>query len=287
MTRIVRFLARARGFVCGLSCCLVLLQGGAALAEASAGTIRPLLRPAGAAVQPAEAQPAASAARPTPRPAHPLAGLQKAALVSTPAQQAGQPHPKARPAGFAKLFRGNKGGFSRKGAVCGVNAIKGSRQQSFGNPGKGCGIADPVQVTSVSGVRLSQPALMDCTTAKALNRWVREGIKPAFAAKGEAVVELKVAAHYVCRTRNHRAGARLSEHSKGRAVDISAFRLESGPEVSVLRGWKGHVWSKALRKVHASACGPFGTVLGPGSDGYHEDHFHVDTARHRSGPYCR
>jgi len=39
--------------------------------------------------------------------------------------------------------------------------------------------------------------------------------------------------------------------------------------------------------MHRAACGPFGTVLGPNADRFHQDHFHFDTARHRSGPYCR
>jgi hypothetical protein len=35
-----------------------------------------------------------------------------------------------------------------------------------------------------------------------------------------------------------------------------------------------------LRK---SVCARFTTVLGPGSDGYHEDHVHVDLAERRGG----
>jgi hypothetical protein len=27
--------------------------------------------------------------------------------------------------------------------------------------------------------------------------------------------------------------------------------------------------------------------LGPGSDGFHEDHLHYDVARHGGGAYCR
>ncbi|MFY9319919.1 extensin family protein, partial [Lentibacter algarum] len=44
---------------------------------------------------------------------------------------------------------------------------------------------------------------------------------------------------------------------------------------------------KAIRAAHKAACGPFGTTLGPGSDGYHEDHLHFDTARYSGGPYCK
>ena len=41
-----------------------------------------------------------------------------------------------------------------------------------------------------------------------------------------------------------------------------------------------------MRAAHRAACGIFGTTLGPGSDGYHEDHLHFDTVS-RGSPYCR
>jgi len=34
--------------------------------------------------------------------------------------------------------------------------------------------------------------------------------------------------------------------------------------------------------MRASACDRFATVLGPGSDGYHESHIHVDLAERRN-----
>jgi len=39
----------------------------------------------------------------------------------------------------------------------------------------------------------------------------------------------------------------------------------------------------ARRALKASACAHFGTVLGPGSDGYHENHLHVDVIPRRPG----
>jgi len=57
--------------------------------------------------------------------------------------------------------------------------------------------------------------------------------------------------------------------------------------MSVLRDFRSGPFSAALKAMHRAACGIFGTTLGPGSDRYHENHFHYDTARHRSGPYCR
>ena len=58
--------------------------------------------------------------------------------------------------------------------------------------------------------------------------------------------------------------------------------VASGKVIRVLGGF-----DKTMRKAHKGACGIFGTTLGPGSDGYHEDHLHFDTAAHRSGAYCR
>jgi hypothetical protein len=99
---------------------------------------------------------------------------------------------------------------------------------------------------------------------------------------------IKVAAHYSCRTRNNKKGAKLSEHGKGNAIDISAITLKNGATMTVLRGWNEKVQKKPLRQMHAAACGPFTTVLGPNADRYHKDHFHFDVASHRGGgKYCR
>jgi hypothetical protein len=127
---------------------------------------------------------------------------------------------------------------------------------------------------------------MHCDLAKSLNRWVSKDVEKAFG-RGNKVVSLRVAAHYACRSRNNRPGARISEHGKARAIDISGFTLEDGQTVTVLEGWKKRQTRKKLRKIWKAACGPFGTVLGPDADRYHQDHFHLDMARHRGGAYCR
>lgn len=246
---------------------------GDAWAEA-APLPRPRRRPDAPA---AEAAPARSlgaaflaALRPEPRPR----GLARRAA---PEPEAAEPAAVIRPApGTGPLV-------SRRGSVCGVPGIKGETIAPIVGRVRGCGVANPVRITSVDGVALSQPAIMDCDTAKALNAWVQRGLQPAF---GGQVTRLQVAGHYVCRTRNHKRGARLSEHSRGKAIDISGLTLANGQTLSILRDWRGRQ-GKALKAAHRAACGPFGTTLGPGSDGMHEDHLHFDTARHRNGPYCR
>lgn len=278
-----------------------------ALGDAPQTSVRPM--PRGGAVQsqplalpsPAtgtEATPV-STIRPRPRPAAPetVPALQPgvnlpadAGAESAAAPRRGGLFGLLRPAPRPKIKAGPEPATAKrkdrsraetaKGSVCGVAAIKGEKVARITSKVQGCGVEDPVRITSVSGVRLSQPATLDCDTAIALNRWVEGVLQPAFGRN--KVAELKIAAHYICRPRNNKRGAKVSEHGRGKAVDVSGFVLESGKELSILRDY-----NRTIAKAHRGACGIFGTTLGPGSDGYHEDHLHFDTARHGNGPYCR
>ncbi|MGX9355385.1 extensin family protein [Roseobacteraceae bacterium S113] len=174
----------------------------------------------------------------------------------------------------------------RAGNLAGVRGVQGENAGRVPGNG-GCGIAQAYRVTHVSGIRLSTAALMDAGTVKALKRWVDKGLKPAVGTMGGGVASIRVVAHYACRTRNSQPGARLSEHAKGRAIDIAGFTLRDGSKITVLTDWSGGSKGRALRQMHRSACGPFGTVLGPEANRFHRDHFHFDTARYRSGSYCR
>ena len=215
-----------------------------------------------------------------------------------PAQSAAQEAAKERPgllASLRPLFRSDavaregreQQRLRRQGAVCGDLAIQGEAIGRVSGNLRGCVIENAVRVREVSGIGLSQRAVMDCQTADALKTWMDRTAKPALSRKGGGLQSVRVAAHYACRTRNNQKGARLSEHGKGRAIDISAFRLRDGTEVSVLDGWNARRYSKAMRQMHKGACGPFGTVLGPEANRFHRDHFHFDTARYRSGSFCR
>jgi hypothetical protein len=252
----------------------------------------------------ARPEPAAGPAvlRPRTRPAA-LAAPERvvaSAFVAAPSRPAvTSPRPAARPRGLAprrpappevvvravaapRLDPGRTLVVPKKGALCGDPRLRGEKLAPIGSRTSGCGIADPVRVREVDGVRLSMPATLDCGTARALADWVTRGLKPAAGKAG--VAEIRVAAHYACRTRNNVRGARISEHGRGRAIDIAGITLGNGKPLMVLGDYRR---SDMLRQVRRAACGIFGTTLGPGSDRYHNDHFHFDTARHRSGPYCR
>ncbi|MGJ8556170.1 MAG: extensin-like domain-containing protein [Sulfitobacter geojensis] len=246
------------------------------------------------------ADPAASL-RPTPRGGNAVEQpitLEQSGALAQPQQSVEQDAAKQRGGLFSSLrplFRSPKAAkegrakkkLLAKGAVCGDLASQAERVGRVPGKLRGCVIEDAVRVRSVSGVALSQRSVMDCKTADALKVWLDGSAKPALSKQGGGLSSIRVAAHFACRTRNNQKGAKLSEHGKGRAIDISGFRLVNGTEVSVLKGWNAKRYAKAMRRMHKGACGPFGTVLGPKANRFHLDHFHFDTARYRSGSYCR
>lgn len=200
------------------------------------------------------------------------------------------PPPKRPKGGFlAALFRApdKPSKYPSEGSVCGDPAIRGQALPPIAARLRGCGQTDPVRITAVDGVALTTPATISCGTAVALRRWVSGVVKPVVGRHGGGVAALTVAASYSCRTRNNVPGAKISEHGRGKAIDISAIVLKNGSAMTVLHGWRDKVQGPLLQKIHAAACGTFGTVLGPRSDRYHQDHFHLDTATHGYGPYCR
>ena len=198
------------------------------------------------------------------------------------------PRPEGRPNGFATLVAAitTPRATSRKGSVCGVPEIKGEAIRAIDGAGA-CGVEQPVKITSVSGVPVSGGPTIDCTTAIALNDWVRHGVMQAVGRTGGGLAQVNVIASYSCRSRNNVRGAKLSEHSFGHAIDVSGVTLKDGTTLTVLDHWRSGKYGSVIKAMHSSACGTFGTVLGPNADRYHQNHLHLDTARYRSGSYCR
>ncbi len=278
-----------------------LLLASTALAEPPSRSLLPMPRPAAlTAGQAAPAEAAETPARtddtphPMPRPTN-LSLAVPLPVPEPPADPAAAlPRPMPRPDGLALApevvaapmpeepakGRKKKAKASLKGSICADPAIKGEVLASIPAKIKGCGIEEPVRVTSIDGIRLNQPATINCQTASALKTWIERAMKPAFGKR--EVVELRIAASYACRPRNNVKGNKVSEHGRGNAVDVAGFVFSDGKEWSVAGNY-----NKEIRKAHKAACGIFGTTLGPGSDGFHEDHLHFDTAGYRSGPYCR
>ncbi|MBV8837054.1 MAG: extensin family protein, partial [Alphaproteobacteria bacterium] len=149
----------------------------------------------------------------------------------------------------------------------------------------GCGIDDPVKMAAIRTadnrrIAVDPPATLRCTTAEAVASWVRDDIVPIAATLGAPLTAVANFDSYECRGRNRVAGAKISEHGKGNAIDIRALMLANGKHYELT---DAQVDKPARERLKASACARFTTVLGPGSDGYHENHIHVDLAQRHSG----
>ncbi len=149
-------------------------------------------------------------------------------------------------------------------------------------PGE-CGAADVVRLEAVTlrdriRVPLTPHAVLRCSMAEALAHFMRNDVAPATAEFGSPLALIVNYDSYDCRGRNRVAGARISEHGKGNAIDIRALKLDNGTVIDLT----SPIVAKDFReRVRAAACGRFSTVLGPGSDGYHESHIHLDLAERR------
>jgi len=285
------------------------LLGQMALAKAPANSLRPMARPIGITSyvpQPPQVPVFYNARiRPLPRPVF-AAVQQPVNRVSEQPEAAVFVHnvpgvqrslrPMARPKNMRRIMAHAQVSPTlaaadvsgpKRGSVCGDRAIRGQAIAPIRGRISACGIANPVKVTSVDGVALSTPATLDCSAAKALKQWVHSGAKPAVGRMGGGIKSLRVVAHYACRNRNNQSGGKISEHAKGRAIDIAAINLNNGTSLTVLTDWRTSRKGSVLKRMHKAACGPFGTVLGPDANKYHQDHFHFDTARYGNGTYCR
>jgi hypothetical protein len=149
----------------------------------------------------------------------------------------------------------------------------------------GCGIDDPVRLSAVMSkdkvrIAITPAATLRCTMAEAVAHWVREDVAPIAATLGAPLGGVANFDSYECRGRNRVVGAKLSEHGKGNAIDIRALTLANGKSYELT---DMQVDKDARERLKASACARFTTVLGPASDGFHENHIHVDLAERRGG----
>ena len=159
-------------------------------------------------------------------------------------------------------------------------------------PVEGCGIEEPVRLSSVTSlggdiVSLPDRPLLDCAFAAVLADYVRLVVAPL----GQAMLRAKVAAietgpGYECRTQDRVAGAKISAHGRGLAVDLAAVSFADKRRVVVERQADTDEASY-FRALRTAACGWFTTVLGPGADAFHANNMHIDIERHdSSGKYC-
>jgi hypothetical protein len=139
---------------------------------------------------------------------------------------------------------------------------------------------DRVLMPDGAAVALNPPPTLLCRMAEQVAEFVRADVGPAAAELGAPLAAVTDLASYECRPRNNIAGAKLSEHGKGNAIDIGAVKLRNGANFTLTDPLVSKPFREGLRTL---ACARFTTVLGPGSDGYHENHIHLDLAERNHG----
>lgn len=141
-----------------------------------------------------------------------------------------------------------------------------------------CGWKVAYDVKGSSNGVLVGEAPMQCPLTLGVYIWLREvdGI-----AREQLGSPLKYVHHfgtYSCRRQNGNNSGQWSEHAFANAWDISAFELEDGQKISVLKHWTNGTKNqrKFLRSAREQACKVFRVTLSPDYNAAHKDHFHVD-----------
>jgi Extensin-like protein C-terminus len=150
-----------------------------------------------------------------------------------------------------------------------------------------CGMTRPLHVSALANgvIALDRVLTIDCPMIPALEAWLNDIVESDAQARfGQRVAILDVFGAYSCRSVDNIAGARLSEHAFGNAVDVAGFTLADGREIDFVHDWKktDSPESAFLHEAQAGACRYFTTVLAPGADVFHYNHIHLDLANHGS-----
>jgi hypothetical protein len=147
-----------------------------------------------------------------------------------------------------------------------------------------CGIAEPVRLSSIGladGATIDMPdrPILDCAFAVTFTEFAQDLMAPlATAMLGSDIVALTTGG-YSCRSPIRLPSGNPNPHAKGIAIDLSAITLADRRRIAI-----GHEANSTealfARTMRQAACGWFTTVLGPGTDAAHAEHFHLDILRH-------
>lgn len=152
--------------------------------------------------------------------------------------------------------------------------------------GPACGIPYPIKVYGFASNIAMKPAVtLNCQVTLAFSQWVKNELNPSARARYWSGVRTIIPlGGYSCRRMNSSARNPWSEHAHGNAIDVGKFVLNSGKEIDVRKpGFFSFREKGLLNAVRSDSCRYFHTVLGPGSDPHHKDHFHFDLRARKSG----
>ena len=159
-------------------------------------------------------------------------------------------------------------------------------------PGGSCGIDYPVKLSGLSGnIDVAPAVTLNCQTTLAFAKWVKNELAPSARLRYlSGVQRITPLGGYSCRRMNNSSQRYnpMSEHAKGNAIDVGAITLKDGHEIDVRKkGFFSMREGALLKSVRSDSCKYFNTVLGPGSNAEHWNHFHFDLRSRRGGKrYC-
>lgn len=152
------------------------------------------------------------------------------------------------------------------------------------NDGSSCRIDYPVEVHGLAGnIEMKPAATLTCAMAASFAAWTRNELAPSARWRYfSGVKAINQGSSYSCR---RIAGtSRPSEHSRGNALDVMSISLRNGRNIDVAKpGFFAFRERSMLNRVRAGGCQYFTTVLGPGYNAAHADHFHFDIMNRRNG----
>lgn len=150
--------------------------------------------------------------------------------------------------------------------------------------GGACRVDWPVEVSAIGGVRMKPAATLSCSMAATFSRWTQKELEPTARWKyWSGVRTIHQGSSYSCRNIRGSRGT-PSQHSVGNALDVMRIELNNGKDIDVRKpGWFAFRERGFLNAVRADGCDYFTTVLGPGYNADHADHFHFDIMKRRNG----
>lgn len=138
-----------------------------------------------------------------------------------------------------------------------------------------------VKMSDQTKVAIVPPAILRCEMAESFAQWIRDDVGPAAAKSIGQIRAFSGVGSFECRGRNGIASAKPSEHAKANAIDVGTISFQKDKLIKLT---DPTVPRPFREKIRTRACDRFTTVLGPGSDAYHNDHIHLDLAE-RTGGY--
>ena len=158
---------------------------------------------------------------------------------------------------------------------------------------QGCELSGAIDLTVIptafGDVGISGKPAMLCSFGRQFSNWVRDVAAPlTLAYTGQRLGRIEAGYAFACTARYDKPGQVPSEHAKGDAIDILAFVLADNRRIRVKQEEADTPVERDLvRVLRTTACAYFTTVLGPGTDSAHAEHFHFDNGIHGATPNYR